>query len=289
MRITALTTACYRPEAWALVERYVARQTLQPAQWIVLDDDTPKTVCTLGQEYHHWPEMSGRGSLVRKIRRAVSGKMIKGDAIVFVENDDWLAPDWLELCAKWLESFTLFGEGRALYYTVRGRYWFEHVNLQHASLCSTAIRKDGFAWLLEQTNNSECPFLDVRLWRRPPFSARVFDPYRDPQRRRRTIGIKAMPGRTGYGGGHKGRDRSAVDDPDLVKLRSLIGDDADAYAPFFAPCELDKKPEHNLYTAQSATTPPAPKLSAREWHRQYVEKNGAPPMRYYDPNKHRTV
>ncbi len=212
MKFTTITCTSDRPVAFALSERYLARQTLRPVQMIVLDDGETPTECTLGQEYHYWPEMRGRGSMVRKFRRAMEEGLIKGDAIAPFEDDDYYAPDWLAFCADGLSRVKLFGEGRALYYTVRGRYWFAHHNMEHASLCATAIHRDAFPWLIQQLNVSECPFLDVRLWKNPPVSAFVSDPQRHAGKRRRSVGIKAMPGRTGYGGGHRGRDRSAKDD-----------------------------------------------------------------------------
>lgn len=251
MDLTVITTACHRPEAWSLCESYMARQTVKPFQWLVLDDDETKTVCTMGQEYHYWPEMRGRGSLSKKVRRAMGRGLVKGDAIVFVENDDWYPDDYLEWCAASLHQSPIIGEGRALYYNVKNRSWFEHANLSHASLCATAITREAFPHLIHQVTISECPFLDVRIWNKPPVAAKVFDPYRDGDRKRRSVGIKAMPGRAGYGGGHSGRDASAQDDLSLVKLRKLIGTDAEAYAKFYAGPQSSTKPvrpERNMHT-----------------------------------------
>lgn len=270
MNITVVTCAGDRPEAFALCEKYIARQTLKPFQMIVLDDGQVPLTPTLGQEYFHWADVRGRASLVRKLRRIMTEKMVKGDALVFWEDDDWYSPDYLEWVAKGLAGYSIWGEGRALYYTVRGRYWFEHVNLTHASLCATAIRKDAYAWLLHQCTVSEEPFLDVRLWNRTPFTTKVIDPFRNPQRKRRSVGIKAMPGRQGYGGGHRGRDRSAKDDPDMRELISLIGDDAQAYAPFYDPASVEKKIEINGFTTPSVPIAVGQRLSAREAHQQFL-------------------
>ncbi len=269
MKFTTITCTSDRPVAFELCEKFLSRQTLQPAQMLVLDDGEVPVVPTIGQEHHHWPEMRGRGSMVRKIRRALAEGLVTGDAIAFIEDDDWFSPDWLRFCAEGLSRVRLFGEGRALYYTVRGRYWFAHHNMEHASLCSTAIHRDAFPWLATQLDVSECPFLDVRLWKKPPCSSHVSDPQRGAGNRRRSIGIKAMPGRTGYGGGHRGRDRSAKDDADLKYLRSLIGDDADLYAPFYDPT-TPQRSEKNLFVAE----PPAGrKMNAAEFHRQWMQQH----------------
>lgn len=262
MTVTTVTCTGDRPEAFALCERYLARQTVKPAQMLVLDDGAVPTPCTLGQEYHHWPELSGRGSMVKKLRRAMNEGIIKGDAIVFAEDDDWISADYLEWCAAGLSKYALYGEGRALYYNVRNQFWFEHANMTHASLCATAVRRELFPWLKQQCEVSDEPFLDVRLWNRCPLSARVADPYADSSRRRRSVGIKAMPGRTGYGGGHRGRDRSAVSDPHLTKLHSLIGDDAESYRKFFDNSAPQPPPEKNGYIAKKPMINPIAKSEA---------------------------
>ncbi len=269
MSLTVITPACHRPEAFALCEKYMARQTVKPVQWLVLDDDETPTVCTMGQEYYYWPECRGRGSLARKLRRALSEGLVKGDALAIVENDDWYAPDWLEFCIDGLSRVNLFGEGRALYYTVRGRYWFQHHNLEHASLCSTALNRAIFPLFLKQCMLSDEPFVDYLFWPKAECSKFVSDPRRHAGKRLRTVGIKAMPGRVGYGGGHRGRDRSAKDDPELKVLRSLIGEDADLYAPFYDPTTL-QRPEKNLFVTP---TPPGPRMNAAEAHRQWLAKN----------------
>jgi hypothetical protein len=236
MKITALTTACYRPEAWALCERYMARQTLQPHQWLVLDDDAPPTQCSMGQQYFHNPEWRGSLSLLNKVKFAIQHNLITGDAVAFIENDDWVAPTWLEFCAKQLEQYDMIGEGCAFYYNVRYHYWIEYGNMSHASLCSTAIRTTLFPKVIElcDTTTNKDPFLDQRIWIDNggiKCSKRVFS----PDAGRLVIGIKGMPGRAGYNVGHEKMAAGAIYDTGLTKLRSLIGSDADAYEQFYNP------------------------------------------------------
>lgn len=258
MNITAITTACHRPEAFAICEQYMAKQTVKPMQWLVLDDDEIPTKCTAGQDYYYWPEFRGRGSLAKKVRRALEQNLVKGDAIAFVENDDFYAFDYMAWMTAGLQKFALYGEGRALYYNVNHRWWFEHVNLKHASLCATGLTNQLFPWLLKQCQISDEPFLDVRLWHNAPGPAAVYDPYSRPDKHRHSVGIKAMPGRVGYGGGHRGRDKSAVDDPQLTKLRSLIGADADLYAKFYDPVAAPLPPERNAHIPRPTRAAPRP-------------------------------
>jgi predicted O-methyltransferase YrrM len=231
VKITAITCACHRPDAWKLCEKYMASQTVQPFQWIVLDDDSPATVCTMGQQYIRVPKKQDESSLCSKLDFAIKNKLIGGDAVVFWENDDFYARDWIEFCANNLRYYDLIGEGRAVYYNVKERWWYEHHNMGHSSLCSTAMKVSLLPALLK-ASQSKNPFVDARLWRDVVNNKKVFDPILVSGGKRMVVGIKAMPGRTGYGGGHVVRDVSARDDLKLEKLRELIGADFVNYEPF---------------------------------------------------------
>ena len=246
-KITALTCACNRPEAWGFSELYMRRQTLQPVQWIVLDDDDPKSVCTQSQEYVHNPRWAGTSSLVNKLRYALERDMIKGDALMFWENDDWYAPTWLEVMAAHLERGAIVGEGKSMYYNVRGRWWMQHMNMWHASLCETMVRRDVFPDLLQMCKDNSDAYIDCRLWptlagtgnQPPPNCKRVPYVMVDPDMtgRRLSVGIKAMPGKVGYGLGHQIACLSnGHEDPTGAKLVEAIGkEDASRYERFYNP------------------------------------------------------
>ncbi len=52
-------------------------------------------------------------------------------------------------------------------------------------------------------------------------------------------------------------------------LRSLIGDDADLYAPFYDPTTV-QRPERNLFVAPAPT---GPRPNAAQLHREWLAKN----------------
>lgn len=236
MKITAITCACNRPEAWKLSELYMKRQIHQPHQWIVLDDDDPKTQCTMGQQYVHCPDWFGALSLLNKVKYAIENNLVTGDGVAFWENDDWMSPEWLKFCSDQLEHYQMIGEGLALYYNVRYRYFFRFNNMGHSSLCSTAIRTDQLQKVLKLCDFSvnKDPFLDQRIWLDNGginCSKMIFK----PENRRLVIGIKGMPGRSGYNIGHGTPPPGALRDMLLIKLRRYIGSDADLYRPFYNP------------------------------------------------------
>lgn len=231
MNFTVVTPTGDRPEAFAMCEQYMARQSLQPALWVVLDDGEVPTPHTKGQLYVRCREFAGVDSLTRKIEHALTSVPLAGDAVAIIEDDDWYHPEYLERMASHLGHHALVGEGKAIYYNVRYRWWWQHPNMKHASLCQTVFTREMFPLVVQQsrmergTRNS--PYLDVRLWREA-VSKKVYDPLVGGSL---VVGIKSMPGRAGYGNGHRPlRPPQAKDDHDLSHLRALIGPDADFYA-----------------------------------------------------------
>jgi hypothetical protein len=236
MKLTVITPTGARLAAFALCEKYMARQTLQPHQLIVMDDEIPQTPCTMGQEYIFCPELKGRMSLLNKISLLISSGKVTGDGLVFVEDDDWYSPKWLQFCSDQLEKYDMIGEGDAIYHNVRHRYWIQFHNMRHSSLCSTAIRVSQLPKVLElcDTSVNKDPFLDQRIWLDNDgikCSKKVFA----PDGGRLVIGIKGMPGRAGYNVGHGQWANGATSDKSLIKLRSLIGNDVELYEPFYMP------------------------------------------------------
>ena len=78
MKLTAITcTTPARAEALELCKEYVARQTRQPDQWLILDGPEP---------------------MQNKLADAISGGKVEGDYVVFAEDDDWFSPHWFKWC-----------------------------------------------------------------------------------------------------------------------------------------------------------------------------------------------
>lgn len=235
MTITVFTPTCDRPEAFRLCETFLNRQTRQPDQWIIVDDsEVPAFVtpaCKVNFQYFHRPEFRGKGSMVKKLRMILEAGLVTSDILVFIEDDDWYDPTYLEWVEKAMHGQVLIGEGRNLYYNVQHRWWFDHGNLQHASLCATAVHRSAFPQLSREAQNTEDPFIDSRLWKSVRGRKMVFDPHK--LGRRLSVGIKAMPGVKGYGSGHDRDAGWAIKDPTMVKLRELIGEDAQHYENYY--------------------------------------------------------
>lgn len=234
MKITIVTPTGDRPHAFALCERYMQRQSRPYDQWLVLDDGQVPTKCTLGQTHVQYnASFRGPGSLVTKLAHMIDNKMVRGDVVAFIEDDDWYHLDYLGLAESRLRAdFDMIGEGHALYYNVRYRWWYVHPNEEHASLCQTMLRTAVLPKMRKLLDDTS-PFIDFRMWnaidRRKIYL---------PHQLHTLVGIKSMPGRAGYGSGHRspdGRDVGGVHDDDWIKLQELIGTDVEFYKPFYVP------------------------------------------------------
>jgi len=236
--IIAITCTGARPEAFALCEKYMARQTVQPDQWLVVDDCAPATKCTMGQTVirpaPRWPEFPEPNTQHRNMMAAVDyirrGRANSTDKIIFFEDDDWYAPDYIWEQTDRLKAFTLVGETPARYYHVKSRAFriFDDEAMNnptpHASLCATAMTATLISTLIDAL---ECrAWIDMYLWRKCNYPYELFESSS-------VIGIKGMPGRPGVSQCHRQEaDGRWSGDPDLSRLRQWIGDDADAYKRF---------------------------------------------------------
>jgi hypothetical protein len=225
--LTLLTPTGARPEAFALCEKWLERQTYQgEIQWLVADDGPVPTPCTMGQTVIR-PEpfwQPGENTQFRNLLALFP--LIKYDKIVHWEDDDWYGPGYLETVSKWLDEAPLVGEIPTRYYNVRARSWNPFGNDKHASLCQTGMRPEVLPVLKRICEARR--WVDMALWK--DFPGKMFAGEQN-------VGIKGLPGRPGQVGAHQNPRtlRRMVADPNLETLRSWIGEDAEAYRKFGEP------------------------------------------------------
>lgn len=224
--LTLLTATGGRPEAFAILEKLMARQTYAgPVHWVIVDDVPPHQPVTFQREgwsldvTHPGPLWSpGQNTQSRNLLHGLA-RVPKDARLVVIEDDDHYSHSWLEYVSGQLERAELVGEICARYYNVQTRQGRQLNNTQHSSLCSTAMRGaalDSFRTACELSPK----FIDLELWRKHKSKA-LF-------RGNRVTGIKGMPGRGGIGMGHKA-DFRGVSDRDGALLREWIGTDAEFY------------------------------------------------------------
>lgn len=207
--ITLTTAPGDRPEAFALCERWMRRQTFWPQvrRWVVIDDGKiAPTRMALGQDYirreprpddPRFTETLNYLMMAREMARTP-----REGAMFFIEDDDYYGPSFLEKMAELLECADLVGEVPSKYYNVANRTYMTCGHQKHGSLCQTAIRGSVVpTWIevLENVRPTENPFSDIVLWKTWKGSRAFLESPQKPF----CVGIKGMPGRGGIGCGHR--------------------------------------------------------------------------------------
>lgn len=221
--ISLITPTSDRPEAFRICEYLMSRQS-EPYEWIVADDGKEAVTCTQEQIHIHQspeedPISSFLGNLLTGLREA------SGDYIFFIEDDDWYSPEYIHQYMMELREsqVDIFGDGFARYYHLPTQTFKQISNTTHASLCQTVITRKVVPWLIDFLEScGQTKFVDLHLWRRAPFSKKVFRPHYP-----RSVGIKGLTGKAGLGMGHKTQSRQ---DKNFEQLRQWIGDDVELYS-----------------------------------------------------------
>lgn len=221
--ISLITPTSDRHTAFTLCERWMARQTYRgPVEWIVADDGKEPVQCTLGQVHIKRPHLQDRsGSFRGNLRTALEA--CKGEMILFIEDDDWYHPGYLQMMAKLFETGDIVGEQNARYYNVSNRRYLYCKN-RSPSLCQTGITRQLLHRVLQLTTRKS-PMIDRRLWERT-FLRKV-----TPPQSLHAVGIKGLPGKGGIGIGHR-LDTKYKHDADGSVLKSWVGNDAEVYRDF---------------------------------------------------------
>jgi len=237
--LTLITPTGDRPEAFALCEYLMSRQTCkEDRQWIVVDDGKTPTVPVLGQDYIRRTPHRSDPSHTLATNLAVALPRIKGDRIVIIEDDDYYCRTYLETMLQNLQKADLCGERGAKYYHIQSRRWYFWSDHQHASLCRTGFTRKAlkaFEGTLSSLPRGDWK-VDMAFWKRFRGARNL----RDSTTRGRAscVGVKELPGRAGIT--HKPNRRSR-DDSNLSKFKEWLGEDWSLYHRF-----VDDSPVSNI-------------------------------------------
>lgn len=227
-----LTATGCRPQAWALCERWMMAQTYAgPVRWIVVDDGEEPQAITFEREGWELEVIRprpfwapGQNTQARNLLAGLE-RVDRAGVLVIVEDDDHYSRDWLSIVDKRMRLAELIGEVPARYFnvaTLRGRTCG---NVNHSSLCATAMRGAAIDRLAEVCATHP-KFIDLQLWKHHA-SRRVFQG-------EAVTGIKGLPGREGIGVGH--RPNFGTHDPGARLLRAWVGRaDAEVYLSGMMP------------------------------------------------------
>lgn len=237
--VTLITPTGSRPEALALCEHYITRQTFPgEMQWIIVDDSivagsesqriiqrTPKKA-PVTIEVYPGPKYWRPGINTQRYNLDEGIKHVKGEYVFVLEDDDFYKENYVEMQIYFLQKFDIVGQGNSHYYNVKDRSYKLWNNYHHTSLCETAFRKSKLD-LLDRAINSGQLFFDVAFWQiahNEKQNLLIYDHIG------LMYGMKGLPGRVGIGGGHV-PDKSFTRDPFFNTLREWIGpEDSTIYA-----------------------------------------------------------
>lgn len=195
--ITAITPTGDRPLAFALCQNWMKKQTLQPDQWIVVDDGKIPMKPFVSMEYVRrkpLPSDSNR-TLIENLKIAIP--RIKGSKIVIIEDDEYYAPKYIEEISFRLNQHEIVGIGKSRYYHLPSGNYSRLSNINQASLAEMAFRSSFLPEFKSFLNGDS--YLDIRIWRSINRKrAIIFIDNKNPL----YVGMKGMPGRHGIGGGH---------------------------------------------------------------------------------------
>ena len=231
--LTVLTPTCDRPAGLALAERWMARQSTQPDEWIVADGGSRPATCRARQIHIHRRDGGvGANNFVRNLLAGLDAVHPDCTRLIFWEDDDWYAADHLAATLALLDGSTapwIVGDPVQRYYNVGIRRYRCYPN-KGAALSQTGLAAAAFPHLravLTTCLTAASYGVDGRLW--VPMLIGQMCGILSPMQT--VVGIKGLPGQVGLGVGH----RPAIiakwtADPALTTLREWIGADADVYA-----------------------------------------------------------
>jgi hypothetical protein len=220
--LTAITPTGDRPLAFALLQRWVSRQTRPPDQWLVVDDGASPLEPVVSMDYvrrERRPE-DPQHTLIANLRAAFP--LVRGDRIVILEDDEYYAPGYLAAMEAQLASHEVVGIRCSKYYHLPTGRWANIGNRTHASLAQTAFRASFLPTFAKELRGDT--YLDIRLWRAIGARGHLFG----DESASLYLGIKGLPGRPGIGQGHNPKMYRAVDHTRAV-LRQFTGADAQIY------------------------------------------------------------
>jgi hypothetical protein len=244
--IVLITPTGARQNQFRLCAKWMTNQTYTgQVLWIIVDDWAQITTNNVAGNFReNWtivkdypvPKWSGTNTQARNIKAGVdilvrNYQMKDIEAILIIEDDDYYRPCYLTEMMSRIGNYDVIGETNTIYYNVHYRLHCDNNNREHSSLFQTALTPKSLSVF---QNCYAHKFIDAELWSKSTnkllFHAGTL-----------SVGIKGMPGRGGIGAGH-GRGMAFLQDPQMIYLRNLIGEDANEYAAYYGSGSVPQHP-----------------------------------------------
>lgn len=226
--VTCITLTGDRPESFNLCKKWMAQQTIQPDQWIVVDDGKTAMTNIPKCDYIRREPKKNDPAITIILNLFEALQAVTGDYILIIEDDEYYAPAYVEEMVKRLDQYEAVGICHSKYYHLDGGYKV-HDNVEHASLAQTAFRKEQIPLLKSALPGD--PYIDLRFWKKlrdKKIPNIIFDDGDKPI----YVGIKGLPGRCGIGAGHNINAYSNKDGIERHILKKWIPKDYNIYLQF---------------------------------------------------------
>lgn len=227
--LTFITTTGDRPLPFVLLQRWISKQTLQPDQWIIIDDGkvpVKPSISIKGIQYLRRESRydDPKHALLASLKLMLP--LIKGNKILFLEDDEYYAPKYAETMVDKLNEHEVVGIRNSRYYYLPTFSNCRAGNEKHASLAQTGFRRS-FLPEFEKLTTTNTGALDMKLWREYGGERGfIFLDDNEPL----YVAMKGVPGRSGKGGAHtpdSWRYKLSFLDTSQKLLRQWIPDDDD--------------------------------------------------------------
>ena len=224
-----------RPSAFNRCIQMVTTQTLQPKEWIVVDDGAVPLSEQL--ELPGWATYvrrePGAGDPPHTLSRNVLAALehVTADRVLIFEDDDWYSPLYAEFLLPWLDCYDLVGLNLIRYYHLRGSAWKNGHPPAHTAFAQSAFRR-GHAWAhLAAVCRTDFPeirekgIVDRHWWTTFEGSKHLINDHPCLH-----LGLKGGFGRPGLASGHERREVDYIPDPKAAHLSGILGPDRLGYA-----------------------------------------------------------
>ncbi|MCA0942798.1 hypothetical protein LCM08_24170 [Salipiger pacificus] len=225
-----LTPTGDRPEAFAQCLRMVATQSLQPREWIVVDDGARPLTEDIALP--DWATYVRRAPGPQDPPHTLSCNVLAGleqltaERVLIFEDDDWYSPLYAEFLLPWLDSFDLVGLNLIRYYHLQGRAWKHGFQPAHTAFAQSGFRRGPASECLARVCRSENAeirqqgLIDRHWWH--GFEGPKYLIQDHPALH---LGLKGGAGRPGLASGHDRAEVDYIPDPEGAYLARVLGPD----------------------------------------------------------------
>jgi hypothetical protein len=240
----------------------VAGQTVQPRQWVIVDDGAVPLVerivlpdwATYIRRVPHPADPPH--TLSSNIRAAL--EHVRCDKVLIFEDDDWYAPEYAAFVLPFLEDHDLVGLNAIRYYLLRAAMWKTGTPPRHTAFAQSGFRR-GHAWnhLLAVIGTNfpevrERGVLDRYWWHSFEGNKHLIADHPGLH-----LGLKGGFGRAGLAEGHQQTDPGYIADTDRSYLDAALGADLPRYSRWQNPYPKAYALYTTLEPGQTPEDPPA--------------------------------